>query len=247
MKTSNKLLIAALVVLLSSLATYNMALKAEYKTESYKDPYHNYTALDMQHFEEVDVNAGAMLSVRIEAGDKHEVYLLRHNEEVVQVTQQGNRLSLDVGLTDEHDRVRGWQNPHVIIRTPELKVLRADAMHTLNGKKITSQQRSWSQYYHLITVKGLRQERLLLELDNGSNVKLSGNEIGHLQAVTAKSPESESMLQLTEDNKLQEADLDIRHKGHLVLQNLAIPELRYTFSEHAKADFSGAALAILRK
>lgn len=247
MKTSNQFLIAALVVLLSSLAAYNIVLKAEYKSESYKDPYRNYVAMDFSDFEEVEVNPGTKLNVLIEQGETHAVYLYKENEEVIKLSQDGKRLKVDLALTDEHDKVRGWQSPMVIIRTPNLSLLRTNAVHTSNGKVETTLKRSSMQYYHLVDVKGLKQERLTLDLDNGSNVRLVGNELTTLQAVAGNSQESNPMLLITTDNKIQQAELDIRNNAYLVLQNVAIPDVRCTFSETAQVELSGASLAILRK
>ncbi|MDO6390412.1 hypothetical protein Q4E40_09760 [Pontibacter sp. BT731] len=247
MKTSNKLLLFALVVLASALATYNIALKAEYNTGSYQDPYRNYVALDFNGFDEVEVHAGDMLKVQLEPGDQHAVYLYKGNEEVVQISQENKTLQIDVTTHDTQKGVRGWGSPHLIIKTPLLKTLRANATHTSNGEQVTNVQRMNAANYLNTTLKGFKQDSLRLELDNGVLVQLDGNQIQYLYAVTGSSPESGSKLLINPDNKIQQANLDIRNRSHLTLLNVAIPALQYTLSEQAQVELSGEALAILRK
>jgi len=50
-----------------------------------------------------------------------------------------------------------------------------------------------------------------------------------------------------ENYKLQAANLDIRNKSSLVLDDLFIPALTYTFSDSAQLDLKGNALQILKK
>ncbi|WP_299988433.1 hypothetical protein [uncultured Pontibacter sp.] len=247
MKTSNKLLLFAFFVLLSALATYNIALKAEYNTKSYQDPYRNYIAMDFNGFEEIEVNAGDMLSVVIEPGDEHAVYLYKGNDEVVQISQEASTLQIDVTTHDKQKGVRGWGSPHLIIKTPMLHTLRANATHTLNGEPVTNVQRQNTANWLNTTLKGFKQDSIRLELDNGVMVRLDGNELQRLYAVTGTSPGSESKLLIYPDNKIQQANLEIGNRSHLALINVSIPALHYNLSEQAQVELSGEALAVLRK
>lgn len=247
MKTSNILLLTALVVLLSALATYNIALKAEYKTEKYRDPYRNYIAMDFSGFEEIEVNAGDMLNVLIEPGDEHAVYLYKGNDDVVQIGQENKILQVNVSIDEKQKGVRGWGSPHLIIKTPSLKTVRANATHALNGKSVTNPKRLTPLNHLNTTIKGFKQDSLRLELDNGVIVQLNNNTLKRLSAVAGTSPESESKLRILEGNNIQQANLDIRNRSHLALQGIAIPELQYNLSEQAQVELSGNALAVLRK
>ncbi|PIQ22903.1 MAG: hypothetical protein COW65_00440 [Cytophagales bacterium CG18_big_fil_WC_8_21_14_2_50_42_9] len=50
-----------------------------------------------------------------------------------------------------------------------------------------------------------------------------------------------------ENYKSQAANLDIRNKSLLILDDLVIPALTYTFSDSAQLDLKGNALQILKK
>ena len=248
MKTSNKLLLTALLVLLGSLAAYNMVLKSAYDTGAYKDPLGNHALLDFKGFDEVDVNASNLLQVKIEAGDAFAVYQLKGTEEMIQVTQEGNRLKVDLTLPDEKTGLGGLRTTyHVVIRTPAVKNVRANAVYTVAGKPTTARHKLYAPNYFGLLIEGFRQEHLQLELDNGSHVQLAGNQIGTLKASTGASAGSEPLLQLLPNNKLQQADLNIRNGSYLELQNVPVPQLRYTFSDSAHVSLSGASLASFRQ
>ncbi|PSR52526.1 hypothetical protein AHMF7605_02790 [Adhaeribacter arboris] len=68
MKTSTVLLLTAFLILLGSLAAYNMALKNEYNKGTYKDPYHNYITLNYRDFDQVEINPATEMNVKIKAG-----------------------------------------------------------------------------------------------------------------------------------------------------------------------------------
>ena len=248
MKTSNKLLLTALIVLLCSLAAYNMILKSAYETGAYKDPLSNHVQLGFEGFEEVDVNASNMLRVKIEASDTYGVYQQKDTEEMIQVTQEGNRLKVDVILPNEKEGLGGYRNTqHVVIRTPAVKSIRANAVYTVAGKPTTTRHKLYAPNYFGLLIEGFHQEHLQLELDNGSHVQLAGNQIGTLRATTGRSAGSEPLLQLLPNNKLQQADLNIRNGSYLELQNVPVPQLRYTFSDSAHVSLSGASLASFRQ
>jgi len=83
-------------------------------------------------------------------------------------------------------------------------------------------------------------------MDNASHVVLAHNNIKFLDAVAGMSSGSNSKLNLTETNQLQAAKLDIRNKSQLILDNLVIPDLAYTFSDSARLDIKGSALQLLK-
>lgn len=247
MKTSNKLLIAALVLALFSLAAYNIALRGEYKTEKFRDPYRDYIALDFTDFNEVDLHAADKMRVSIEPGDKHEVYLYNKNEKLVQLRQQGDRLHVDLVLPDEDSRLWYSSGPTLIIKVPHLALLRTDATHTFKGEQITTSKLPLTNNYYAAYVRGFQQDSMTLQIDNGSMVQLNGNTLQSLRATTGISPASEAKLMLMEDNQIQQAYFDVRHSSNLSIINAAIPDLRYDLSEDARLELQGKSLATLRK
>jgi hypothetical protein len=248
MKTSNIFLLTALIVLAFSLGAYNMALKSEYTSEAYKDPLRYHKLLAFTGFNEIDVNAAHMLSVKIEHGEEHQVYLQDLAFELIQVTQDGKRLKIDI--TTEEERFKGVnrQGPfHIVIKTPHVSVIRTNALHSQKGTQYTRAEQPQFPDYYGVTAEGLQQDKLVVEVDNGSNLLLRGNKLEQLQATAGRGNRSQSKLQLMPNNQIQQAELDMRNSSHLVMHHVAIPQLRYTFSDSVQVNVSGVSLAVLRK
>ncbi|WP_299701986.1 DUF2807 domain-containing protein [uncultured Pontibacter sp.] len=248
MKTSNILLLTALLVLLFTLGAYNMALKTQYTSGEYKNPLQNHTLLNFKDFDEIDVRSGHFLSIKVEPSDQHEVYLQNTSNERIHITQDGNRLNIEVSPESDGRLDIARQGPfNIIIRVPYVKKIRTDAMYMFNGEARTTQNQPRYPDSYGVTVEGLAQDSLMLEVENGSNILLRKSEIGFLQAIAGRNPNSESRLQLMSSNKVQQADIAILNKGQLVMQDVAIPQLSYSLSDSAKVELSGASLAIIRK
>jgi len=240
MKKSNKFLFTAILILIISLGVYNAALKAEYRKGTYNDPYQNFTALSFKNFNEVALNAGSVINVKIERGN-YRVRVHNNVSEFLKIRQEGNRLIVDVIYPGERKRI--WANNHVIIACPDLQSLQTNTVYKANGKIITDKKVN----QHEITIEGLAQEKLNLNLDNASRVLMAHNRIHTLEAIAGKSSGSFSGLNLAPDNQVKAANLDIRSQSQLVFDNLVIPDLTYTFSDSAQLDMKGSALQLLKR
>ena len=237
MKTSNKLIVAAVALVLGSLATYDAALRAEYRTGHYKDPLRNYDALAFRNFDEVAVPAAGVLNVKIVAGP-FGVHVDKEAAKYVRVSQQGERLSVALAYAEEWK----WlgRTEAVVISCPRLAELVTEGTYTVAGKP----QFDKLQAGGTVEIQGFRQDSLRLQLDRSSEIELKGNTLGWLRASTGTRPGSESRLNIASDNRIQAADLTIAHRGHLDLAT-AIPGLRYQFSDSAAVVLTGAAVRSL--
>jgi len=240
MKKSSKLLLTAILILVISLGIYNAALKAEYRKGTYKDPYYGFTSLNLKNFNTLELNAGSVIGVKIIKGD-YQVQVHNLAAEFIKVKQEGQKLKVDVVYPE--DRKGVWADYHVVISCPELQSLKTNTEYITKGKSITDKKNSG----YKISLEGMSQEKLQLNMDNASRVLLVHNKINMLEAVAGISSGSSSELNLARDNQIQEAHLDIRNKSQLILDNLIIPELTYTFSDSARLDMKGSALQLLKK
>ena len=243
MKTSNKLLLTAVLFLLASLAAYNMTLKNEFSKGTYKDPYKEYTALNFKDFDELEINPGSLMNVKVSQGP-YAVWVRSAATDFVQVKQTGKRLQLNVAFPAE--KSSSGRVPTLLITCPQLSALSTNAVYLVNGKPTTDKAVKSSQSY-AVTVSGFAQDSLILRQDNASIVKLEDNKFGLLRAVAGLSPGSGSSLQVLPSNRIIAANLDIRNKSQLILEGTAIPQLYYQFADSATATISGAALGMLRR
>lgn len=238
MKTSVKLLLAALVVLLASLTAYNMALRTEYRSGAYKDPIRKYTALGFKDFSEIAVPAASIVNVKIMAGP-FKVLMGPQAAKYVHVRQQNGRLHITADFPDGQPYL-GPQEA-VVISCPRLVALTTDAVYQVEGQPHTDRQQEFKR--GRVLVQGFVQDSLALRQDRGSRIELANNRLGLLRAVAGTTPGSHPILQLNSGNHIAAASLTLAHQSELVLDNVQIPQLHRTFSDSAKVTLTGAALS----
>lgn len=238
MKTSNKLFVAAVALVLGSLATYDAALRAEYRTGNHRNPLHNYQALGLRNFDAVTVPSASGLRVKVEAG-AFAVRVSKQATDYVHVTQRGQQLFVTVAYPEKVKSL-GLGNA-VVITCPRLAALTTAGTYTVAGQAPLGQVQAGGE----VEVKGFRQDSLTLRQEQSSQVKLAGNTLGWLRATAGTRSGTQPGLTIEAGNYIQAADLTINNRGRLDLAT-AIPRLRYQFSDSATIALSGATARSLR-
>lgn len=228
MKTSNKWLLAALLLLLGSLSAFNLNLRTEYKRGAYKDPLRNTNALNFKDFDEVDIQAASRMGVKLTAGP----YAVRVNKEAakyVKVSQQ-DRESLGGGST-------------LTISLPQLRKVVAGATYSEFGKTQTDKGEGRGG----VRVQGFRQDSLLVQHDYATKVELADNKLAYLRAESGQRPGSRSVLHFEKTNFIQAADLNMQAQSELEMEGGHIARLGCQFGDSVKATLSGASLRSLER
>jgi len=143
MKTSTKLIISAIIVLIISMGIYNSALKAEFLTGNYKKAYHNFKPIGIKGFTEVEINGANLIDVEFKQGD-YAVYNSKFNSDSVLFTKIGNRLIINIDLKKQTlrdtDRENGviWpvanrRDNRITIICPRLTAIVTGNKFTING------------------------------------------------------------------------------------------------------------------
>ena len=233
MKTSNTLFVAAVALVLGSLATYDAALRAEYLTGHYKDPLRNYQVLGLRDFDAVTVPSASGLRVKIEAGP-FAVRVSKDAANYVRVTQRGQELRVTVAYPEKPESLGGREA--VVITCPRLAALTTEGTYTVAGKVQHDRVEGGGE----IEVHGFRQDSLTLRQNQSNKIKLAGNTLGWLHASSGPRAATEPTLEIWGDNHIQAADLSIGRRGHLDLA-VVIPRLRHQFSDSATVALTGAA------
>jgi hypothetical protein len=233
MKTSNTLFVAAVALVLGSLATYDAALRAEYLTGHYKNPLHGYQALALRDFDAVNVPSVSGLRVKIESGP-FAVRVAKEVAEYVNVTQRGQQLLVTVAYPDKPEWL-GRQDA-VIITCPRLTTLATEGTYTVAGKVPLEELRTGGE----VEIKGFRQDSLMLRQYQNTQIQLVNNKLAWLQASDAPRINGEPRLTIGADNRIEAADLTMKSRGHLELAT-AIPQLRYQLADSVSVVLTGAA------
>lgn len=237
MKTSNKLFVAAVALVLGSLASYDAALRAEYRTGNYKDPLRNYQALGLRNFDAVQVPSAGGLRVKVVAGP-FAVQVNKDAADYVHLTQHGQQLLVTLAYSAKPEDL--GHGEAVIITCPRLASLTVEGAYTVAGQVPLAKLQAGGE----VEISGFRQDSLTLRQDQSSHIDLAGNTLNWLRATAGARPGSEPTLTIAADNHIQAADLTIGHRGHLDLVT-AIPGLRYQFSDSATVALTGAAVRSL--
>jgi hypothetical protein len=238
MKNSTKYLLAALLVLLASLTAYNMALRTEYHKGTYKDPLRDFETLSFKDFTEVAVPAASIVGVKIASGP----FKVRLNPLVakyVHLRQQGSKLIITAAFPDERPYL--GHGEAVVISCPQLVALNTDAQYQAKGQLHLDKKQDYPLSRGVL-VQGFTQDTLHLRQDKASRIELAGNHLHYLQAAAGPTSGSHATLQINPDNRIAAANLTLQHQSELILNNVAIPQLRYQFADSAKATLTGAAL-----
>jgi hypothetical protein len=235
MKTSNKLLIAAVALVLGCVLTYDVTLRAEYLTGHYKDPFQHYTKQANVGFDAVEVPAGVYFRVEVESGPAG-VWVNKDAAEYVRIRQTGRTLA--VTMTDPNEEHFLSGRPHVIIHCPQLHTLTTDSPYPVAKRKAHTGPGGE------VEVRNFNQDSLRVDQRWAGNVKLAGNTLRQLRAVAGTAAGSKAELEIDGNNRIQAADLAINHQSKLAL-GTKIPQLRYQFSDSASVTFGGTAAAAL--
>ncbi|RYU78453.1 hypothetical protein [Hymenobacter persicinus] len=222
MKTSNKLLLTALAVVLASLLTYNIALRAEYQRGTYKDRFRDYQTLALTDFDQVQV-VSENVSVKLTPGP-FAVRVSNNAAAKVNITRVGRRL-----VITEAPALRGTWAPgnQILISCPDLRLLRTAA--------------------NSATVAGFTLDSLQVEQSRSSAVEMTNNQLGVFQATAGQGAGSNPQLSIDHSNRIQRASLAIKNRGELVLENVFIPQFSCQFSDSATARISGKSLGMMTR
>jgi hypothetical protein len=244
MKTSNKLILAAIVLTLVMLTWYDLRLKAEYLSGAYKIPYSDYTKLNYTGFDIVELNSSTATNVKFVQGP-FSIQIDNNAKDYAVFKQQGNRLIIDAVF----ERNFRWNpNPYVIvISCPTLTRLTTGATYRADNRVVTDTivRQDWNM--RQVLIEGFRQDTLSIEQDYGSTVVLAADTIRSLKAVIGKSNSSGSKIILQPDNEFRDATLDIGHLSTFILQNAHIQNLTYHLADSALLTVTGNAEHILNK
>jgi hypothetical protein len=242
MKTSNKLIIAATILVLVSMFIYDYELKNEYFSGNYKNPYRDFVTLKFHDFDAVDINSSTISNAKFVQGP-FKVMIDNSALRYTKVVQKGNRLQVDVSYNG--NRPNSFNRYALIISCPKLTELNANAVSTSDNIGVPDLDASdfWNQKPNL--VEGFKEDSLSVKLTYGSSVILSNNHIRALNAAVGIKPESGSKFSILSNNVFQKATINVNNRGSLLLDGSTIKKLEYHLADSAKLVLTGLAQSIL--
>jgi len=243
MKTSNKLITIAVLLLVVSIIFYDYKLKAVYDSGVYKKPLIGFTTLNFKDFDTVDVISSTSVNVKFLQGP-FKVFADSSALRYISLKKVGKRLEIAASYEDEYQYN---PNPYLLIVTcPKLASVTTNAIYSAGGKRITDTVVRENWHMRRVLIEGFRQDSLSIKQNNGSTIVLSANDIKSVKVLSGQSNGSGSKLIVQKGNFFENADIDIRNKSSFFLNDANIKNLNYHLSDSAKMIVSGAAQNLLK-
>ncbi len=242
MKTSNKLILFSIVIIVVSLVGYDFLLKAEYLSGNYKIPFKDYKVLKWKDFDKVDVNGSTAANVKFVQGP-FSVRIDNYAVDFVNIKQKANRLQIDADFKDGY--LSNQSEYLIVISCPKLNSLYVNATYQANNRQVTDTivRDGWNM--RKISIDGFTQDTLNIIQDYGSTVLLANNSIRTVKGIIGKSSGSGSKIIIAESNWFGEMSLDIDHNSTLQLENGLVNTLGFRLSDSARLIVSGKAQNLL--
>ncbi len=245
MKTSIKLVLLTVLILLGFMTAYNLELKALYFSKSHLDPYRDFTALDFKGFDAIDVVSSGVANVKIIQGP-FKVMVYTPHSKFIQVSQNGQRLKVFASYNTKEELVnRYYSDQRVIISCPNLKELNLDN-HNLADNESRTGMKGDLRNSRENRLFGFSIDSLRLSVDEGSYFVMDSNRIGYLDAKVGMATNSSPLFYINETNKINAANLDIQNKTEFHFYSV-IPGLKYSLSDSADLHTSGAVSNAMRR
>jgi hypothetical protein len=243
MKTSNKLISGAFILIIISLLMYDLMLKRSYALGNYKYLLANYTTLNFKDFSVIEINAATAANMVVEQGPFN-VKMESTASDFIKVSQTADTLRIDAAFSGSFHTNPA---PYILaITCPNLSLIKTDARYNAGDQLVVDTLASEDFSWRPSVIRGFTLDSLSIVEDHATTIVLSGNKIGVVKASIGISKGSRSNMAITKNNEIDKADFNILNRSQLKLNNGAIPHLKYQLADSAKLILSGAAQKIIK-
>lgn len=236
MKTSNKFLLTAILLLIVSVGIYDFQLKAEYMKGNYKNPYNGFVTLKYRDFKVIELGSSTAVNIMLVKGpfkvlaDPDAMWFMK-------IEQRHDSLFVRAEFKDNFHNV---QAPNVLyISIPRLDAFYADAKYQAGNIQITDTTAAQDFEWRPTTISGFSGDKLNITQDNASTILLKNNTFNTLNAVIGISSGSASNLTIETGNRFGKTNLDIRNKSRLWIKDDSLSSINYKMADSAKLILNG--------
>jgi hypothetical protein len=237
MKTSNKLTIAAILLILVSLVYYDLMLKTAYLSGTYKDQFKDFVALNFKDFNSINLGSSTASNIIVEQGP-FRVRIEPATARFVKVSQHDKTLHIETAFPGNYENSRS--DYVLIISCPNLARVDVDSRYMAGDQLVIDTIASADFKWRPSIISGFTLDSLLITEKHAGSVILQNNKIKTLKAVIGLEEGSGSNMVILKNNNFQDADLHILNKSQIFLHEAAIPNLKYQLADSAKLIITGA-------
>ena len=246
MKTSNKILIVATLVVIGYLLVYDTALKAEYVKGDFKKPHYRMHQLSLSNFNIIEHNAANIIGMQIEKGP-YGVWIDDYIKDKVKVSQHGQTLQVDYISKENFSDYKG-----IIISCPDVISITANPF--INPEKTANERylrRNGTTMiidyfpHGTIGIIGFEQPVMTLQANEFTEFELQKNTLTQLNAKIGNTKKGNAGLTITADNKITGADIQVPGRSTLTLDNVYINKVTYKIADSADVHLTGKSVRLL--
>ncbi len=237
MKTSNKILVVITIVIVGYLVVFAAGLKAEYLKGDFKTRFYQMEQLSFKNFTSIKHNIGDRVNVKIEKGDKYQVWMKTYLKDQIDIKQIGQTLVINAVKNN-----KVWtSNNAIIIICPKIDSLTITSAAEINK---TIDENSSYDVYNLI--KNFNQPKMFIKLNKLTALELEANRIDDLQAIAGDNVTGKAYLDINHTNIFKVANISVPGKSELKLENPTIGKLIYAIADSAKITTFGKSLPLIK-
>ena len=236
MKTSNKLLLSALILFVGSLLFYNSLLKAAYRKGDYHNPFRDYVSLSYSDFHGIRLNSASVANLMLVKGP-FKVMAAPEMMEFLKISKQGGMLIIDANF--KYNFQNGRPDYLLYISCPQLNSFRSDTRYLAGGNLITDTLASVDFKWRPTLISGFSGDSLSIVTDHASNIVLENNQFKKLTANVGVSSESASDLTIGAGNRFTTSELNILNKSRLWIKGKNEHVINYHLADSARLILNG--------
>jgi len=244
MKTSNKLLFTATILVCISLVFYDLNMQASFLKGDYKNPYKDFISLNFKNFKTIDLRSETVANILVTQGP-FSVRISPDGDSFVKVSQNADTLHIAAAFVNDWFETR---SPVVlVISCPNLARLITDSRYMAGDRVVIDSAAGEDFKWRTTTVSGFKQDSLYISAQHGCTLMLKNNDIKSLNATIGMGNGCRSNLTILGDNHFAAANLNILNKSQLRLYKANITRLNYKLADSARLIVYGGADSILKK
>jgi hypothetical protein len=243
MKTSNKLIISATLIIIGYLVAYDFALKAEYVKGTYKSRFYQMKQLSFKNFNAIEHNAANNINLRVEQGPGFGVWVDERLKDKIIIRQHKQTLSI---YYNSKDNYRRYAIDHdIIIICPYINSIitnahfYADTVKTATGIQTTM---SHPDFGTPTTITGFKST-MSIQANTFTKIEMYNN---NLPALNALVNGNNAVLKIDTTNIIKVATIQTSGESVLSLLNPAIETLHYNIADSTELTLSGKSFRQIR-
>ena len=244
MKTSIKILIGGVCLVLVALVYYDLMMRETFMAGNYKTPFGAFTELNFENFDEIDLSAGTAANIIVQQGP-FSVKMDPTATGFVKIGQVSHTLHIDATFPSNFYIPRSTYT--LIITCPHLLKFSCDSKYTTVGKPVTDTLASEDFKWRPTFIRGFKADSMSITGQHASSIILKDNNIKSLKVTMGIGDKSRSDLVISDDNQFGQADIDILNKSQLRLECTHIQNLNYKLADSARLIVTGVTQNMIKK